>query len=313
MTETDTLAAAVVPEADDDDRRIEALLERVGQRVRRIRTHTGLSRRQLSERSGVSQRYLAQLESGHGNVSIALLMRISDALGLTIESLVIPDDPLDAEARDLRRLYAEATPNQRARALDILDPARGGSGRQNRVALIGLRGAGKSTLGQLVAHKRGVRFIELNDEIEAASGIAVEEVIALYGQDGYRQLELQALERIVGAHSEFVLAVAGGIVAQPDAFEFLLRNCHTVWLKADPNEHMARVRAQGDERPMAGFPDALESLRGILRNREEDYARASISVDTSGAALDDTLDVLMSEIDAHGFLGPRETAGQEAG
>lgn len=282
--------------------RISALLMTVGERVRGARKGLGLSRRELSENSGVSQRYIAQLETGQGNISIGLLMRIADALDMQIEWLIAARDPRQADIGEIATLLASATKEQLTRVLTILAPEHPTEQRARRIALIGLRGAGKSTLGRLSAERLGVPFFELKAEIEQASGMAVEEVMALYGQEGYRHLEHDALERMAGKHDQIVLAVAGGIVSDPDIYDYLLGHYHTVWLKAAPEEHMARVREQGDERPMAGNPNAMEQLRTILTSREALYARAAASVNTSGQTLDGSLEQLLRVIDKNGFL-----------
>jgi len=175
--------------------------------------------------------------------------------------------------------------------------------RARRVCLIGLRGAGKSTLGAMAAQVLHVPFLELNIEIEDHAGMPVSEVVALYGTDGYRQLESQALSRIVATHDSLILAVAGGVVAEPDTFKTLLAHFHTIWIKASPEEHMNRVRSQGDTRPMAGNPEAMEQLRAILRSREPLYGRAQAELDTSGQALQASADDLVKLIRAEGFLG----------
>ncbi len=287
---------------EEANEQISKLLALVGNRVRSGRTRIGLSRRMLSEKSGVSQRYLAQLEGGHGNISIALLMRIAHALDLDIELLIAEADPWNSDLGTISSLLRSATKAQREGILAILDPEKPDLKRGGRIALIGLRGAGKSTLGQLSAERLGLPFLELNDEIEVASGIPVHEVIALYGQEGYRHLEHQALERIVATRDMAILAVAGGIVSHPETFNYLLGNCHTIWLKADPEEHMARVRGQGDERPMAGNPNAMAELRNILQSRETLYSRAAACVNTSGKTLDETLTRVLATIEENEFL-----------
>ncbi len=303
MAEITTFSGHVTRDDADADQeaRVAKLLATVGKRVRDARKRAGLSRRKLSDKSGVSQRYIAQLETGQGNISIALLMRLGDALGLRIEWLVAEADPWHSDVGTITTLLPSATKHQLERILAILEPELPERRRANRIALIGLRGAGKSTLGRLAADRLGLTFLELNDEIEFASGMAVNEVIALYGQEGYRHLELSALERIAATHDDLVLAVAGGIVANPETFTYLLRNYHTIWLKAEPEEHMARVRGQGDERPMAGNPDAMEELRKILTSREALYARADASIDTSRRHLDDSLEDLLAAISRNGF------------
>ena len=260
----------------------------VGERVRKARERKGITRKALSELSRVSQRYLAQLEGGEGNISIALLHRVASALDHRVEWLVSQDDPWASEAAQLASLYASATAAQRKRVMQVLDPDQPMQLRRQRICLIGLRGAGKSTLGRLLAESLDAPFMELNADIEEQSGMPVNEVMALYGQEGYRRLERQALERIVARTDGVVLAAAGGIVGEPETFNFLLRHFHTIWLKATPEEHMSRVRAQGDNRPMAGNPQAMEELNSILRSREALYGRAGTLIDTSGKSLADT-------------------------
>jgi len=166
--------------------------------------------------------------------------------------------------------------------MQVLDPSTAREAKADRICLIGLRGAGKSTLGALIASDLAVPFIELNKEIESQIGAPVGEIIALYGEEGYRQIEADTLEKITREHRRVVLAVAGGIVSSARAFDSVLQNFHTIWIRAQPADHMERVRAQGDLRPMAGNPQAMEQLRQILRAREEHYAKAAYQLDTSG-------------------------------
>ena len=304
MNEIVTISGRLV-QAEDEQREEadgKAFLERVGERVRNARSRKGISRKALSDISGVSQRYLAQLETGYGNISILLLRRVAEALDHKVEWLVGEDDPYSSDVIAMASLYRGATSDQKKRVLEILDPERPSLRRARRIALIGLRGAGKSTLGRLAANEIGFPFVELNDEIEQASGMPVTEVMALYGQAGYRRLEVQALERIAATHEAVVLAVAGGIVSEPDTYSYLLGNFHTVWLRARPEDHMTRVRAQGDERPMAGNPAAMDELRSILASREMLYARADAVVNTSGSTLDESRDAVLAAIDEAGFL-----------
>ncbi len=304
MSEIVTFSGHVAPpyEGDASDAKIESHLASVGERVRSARARMGISRRLLAEKSGVSQRYLAQLETGQGNISIGLLLRVADALNFRIEWLVAEEDPWSSEIVMISSLLRSATRAQRERVLEILVPENPGLKRASRIALIGLRGAGKSTLGRLVAAELDIPFKELNEDIEEASGMPAGEVMALYGPEGYRHLERQSLERIVATRDRVVLAVAGGIVSQPETFNTLLRNFHTIWLKAEPEEHMARVRGQGDERPMAGNPDAMQELRNILTSREALYSRAEAHVDTSKATLKESLAAVLAEIEKHNFI-----------
>ncbi len=261
---------------------------RVGDRVRKARQRKGIVRRVLSELSGVSQRYLAQLENGGGNISIALLHRIAYALDHRIEWLVGEEDPWASETAQFAELYRSATSDQRREVMRILNPGGSEQFRMQRICLIGLRGAGKSTLGRMLGEAIGLPFVELNRDIEEQSGMPVNEVMALYGQEGYRRLERQAIERIVATSASVVLAVAGGIVSEPETYKYLLRHFHTIWLKASPEEHMARVRKQGDERPMAGNPKAMDELKSILTSREALYAKAERTVNTGGKTLEES-------------------------
>jgi XRE family aerobic/anaerobic benzoate catabolism transcriptional regulator len=280
----------------------EEFIKIVGERVRMARARKSISRKALADSSRVSQRYLAQLEGGEGNISIALLSRIARALDHRIEWLVGEDDPWSSDVVRMASLYRVATSDQKRRVMGVLDPDNSSLQRGRRIALIGLRGAGKSSLGRLAAERLSVPFEELNAEIESSSGLAVNELIALYGQEGYRKLEREAVERIAATHDVLIMAAAGGIVSEPETFNYLLRNYHTVWLKAKPEEHMARVRKQGDTRPMAGNPAAMDELRSILTSRESLYARAEVLIDTSGKTVEQSLADLLAAIDREGFL-----------
>jgi len=295
MSEITNFRGEVIP----DDRlvahggEVDAFVAAVGERVRRARERKGITRRVLSELSGVSQRYLAQLENGGGNISIALLFKVANALDHRVEWLVGEDDPWGSETVRVAEFFRQATTEQRQRVMQILDPGRPAQLRRQRICLIGLRGAGKSTLGRLLGKELSLPFIELNRDIEEQSGMPVSELMALYGQEGYRRLERQAVERVVATSDSVVLAVAGGIVSEPETYGFLLRNFHTIWLKASPEEHMGRVRLQGDERPMAGNPKAMEELKSILTSREVLYSKAESIVNTSGKTVEESLkDVL---------------------
>ena len=277
------------------------LVRRVGERVRQARAQSSLSRRALSERSGVSPRFLARLEAGDGNISIARLQDIAEALDLKIEWFVKGEDPLmPGDAFPVER-FRDAPAEVQRRILGMLQPETT-TARAERICLIGLRGAGKSTLGEAAAKALDVPFIELNSVIETAAGIPVSEIMALYGTEGYRQLEADALSQVIETQPRAVVAVAGGIVAEPDSFTRLLDRFHTVWVRASADDHMARVRAQGDTRPMGGNPQAMEQLRAILTSRETLYARAEARVDTSGATPEQSLRALLSLIRDNRFL-----------
>src|SRR3984957_12664784 len=265
-------------------------LEQLGQRVRTMRALRGMSRKVLAKVSGISERYIAQLESGKGNVSIVLLRRVSNAMAAHIEDLIPSGEPAP-DWPVIRDLLRKATPGQIAQARDVLSGQASGAAAQRGmsfagIALIGLRGAGKSTLGKMLARKIGWNFVELNKEIEAQNGLSVAEIIALYGQEGFRRMEQAALGQLLARKELMVLATGGGIVSEPLTFDLILSSFYTIWLKAEPEEHMARVRRQGDLRPMADDRSAMDELRTILRSREPLYARASAVVDTAGLSVD---------------------------
>jgi XRE family aerobic/anaerobic benzoate catabolism transcriptional regulator len=262
-------------------------LKQLGQRVRTMRALRGMSRKVLAKVSGISERYIAQLEAGRGNVSIVLLRRVAGAMGAHLEDL-IPSGDHAPDWQVVRDLLRKATPAQIAQAKDLLSGHSGTSSHASfcGIALIGLRGAGKSTLGKLLAKRIGWNFVELNKEIEAQNGLSVAEIIALYGQEGFRRMEQAALNQLLARKELMVLATGGGIVSEPLTFDLILSSFYTIWIKADPEEHMGRVRKQGDLRPMAADRSAMAELRNILVSREPLYARASAVVDTAGLSVD---------------------------
>ncbi len=267
-------------------------LKAIGARVREARAHRGFSRKLLSDRSGVSERYLALLESGRGNLSVLLLRQISTALELTPDALLrdAGDEPA-AELAGVQQLLRRMTPSQLARARDVLlgefrdDP----SARSKRIALIGLRGAGKTTLGQRLAKTLNRPFIELDREIEREAGTSLSEIFLLYGQPGYRRYERHCLEQLIRNQESCVVATGGSIVSEPTTYDLLLSACYTIWLKARPEEHMQRVIAQGDTRPMAGNAQAMDDLRRILQSRVALYGKADATVDTAGKTVRESL------------------------
>jgi len=262
----------------------EAFLAELGERVRELRARRGMSRRILADASGVSERYLAELESGRGNISVLLLRQIAVALSLPVEDLLREQDQRSLELTLIHQMLARVPPHRlgeiRERLLREVD---GGTARRDqRIALVGLRGAGKSTLGQRLAEELGTPFIELDREVERDAGTSLSEIFLLYGQGGYRRYERRCLERVLETHSRCVIATGGSIVSEPGTYALLLGTCTSVWLRAAPEEHMARVIAQGDTRPMADNPEAMEDLRRILQGRERLYSQADVVVDTAG-------------------------------
>ncbi|MGY4304354.1 XRE family aerobic/anaerobic benzoate catabolism transcriptional regulator [Bradyrhizobium sp. USDA 4369] len=262
-------------------------LDQLGQRVRRMRGLAGMSRKVLAQVSGISERYIAQLESGKGNVSIVLLRRIANAINAPLDDIIPGSEP-SPDWPVIRDLLKKASPSQIAEVKDLL--AGGASAPLRRsfsgIALIGLRGAGKSTLGKMLAERIGWSFVELNKEIERQTGLSVAEIIALYGQEGFRRMEQAALQQLLARKELMVLATGGGIVSEPVTFDLILNAFYTIWLKAKPEEHMARVRGQGDLRPMADDRSAMAELRNILVSREPLYARANAVVDTAGLTVE---------------------------
>jgi XRE family aerobic/anaerobic benzoate catabolism transcriptional regulator len=236
-------------------------LSRLGERVRAWRAEHGMTRKALAEASGVSERYLAQLEAGEGNISVLLLRRVARAMNVPVETLV----------------REEESPQE-----------------EKPIALLGLRGAGKSTLGAKLAGALGLPFVELDREVEKEAGAALAEVFALYGQDAFRRFERRALERVLSAHERAVIATGGSIVTDPGSYKLLRERCTCIWLKTSPEEHMARVIAQGDMRPFKGSSAALDEIRKLLSDRDRLYRRADFTLDTSGRTPRASLSQLLS-------------------
>jgi XRE family aerobic/anaerobic benzoate catabolism transcriptional regulator len=263
-----------------------------------LRERRGLTRKDLAREADVSERYLGQLESGDGNMSIVLLRRVAAALGAKLNDVLEPEPAQSMERRLISRLL-DAVPPHRLEDLTFRLTREFGNeetSRHGRIALVGLRGAGKSSLGQRLATERGVRYVELDKEIENESGLPVSELFSLYGQSGFRRFERRALERLINDGAPMVLAVGGGVVAEDETYRLLLNKCYTVWLKANPEDHMARVIAQGDLRPMAGNSQAMQDLRRILAAREPLYSRADAVIDTSGQSLESSMQRLRDAV-----------------
>jgi XRE family aerobic/anaerobic benzoate catabolism transcriptional regulator len=278
-----------------------AYLNLLGDRIREARARRGMTRKILARDSKVSERYLAQLEAGHGNISIMLLRQIAHAMGLPLGDLVReePDRPIELTLliQTLSRLPAKNLAQARKLLAETFGAAVK-SERRHRIALIGLRGAGKSTLGARLAKELGVPFIELDREIERESGTSLAEVFDLYGQGAYRRYERRALEGIIERHDRAVVATGGSIVSEPGTVDLLLAACYTVWLTAAPEEHMGRVVAQGDYRPMAENDEAMEDLRRILIGRTALYSKADATVDTAGKTVEQSLRELQAAVRA---------------
>ena len=273
-------SAAPATGGDPDD--VE-FLAAMGRHVREARERRGLARKAISQSAGVSERYLAQLEAGEGNASVLLLRSVARALEMPLTELLDARDS-SVEQRLIRR-FLDRLPAHRLEEVVfrlMRDFGEEAASRRKRVALIGLRGAGKTTLGSALAVELRMPFVELDREIEREAGISLSEVFLLYGQNGYRRIERSCLDRVMAGHAEMVMSVGGGIVSEPEAYNHLLQHCFTVWVKASPDEHMARVVAQGDLRPMQGNAEAMVDLRRILDARAPLYQKADITLDTSG-------------------------------
>ena len=272
------------------------LLKRVGDRVRQLRTRRGMPRRVLAAQSQVSERYLAQVEGGRGNLSLTMLQQIAQALAVPMDTLLLDRDEPPVEFTHIVEFLRRLSPAETKTARQLLFQAFGEIdtvSRLERIALIGLRGAGKSTLGSALAGRLGVPFIELDRLIEEQSGLTLDLVFDFHGQAGFRRLELQCLEAVLRRHDRFVLATGGGLVSESGTFERLLSTCVTVWVSATPKEHMQRVLAQGDLRPMAANRHAMKDLSGILAERELLYSRADTHLDTSGQSPEESLTALV--------------------
>jgi XRE family aerobic/anaerobic benzoate catabolism transcriptional regulator len=282
---------------DDDG---EAFLRALGERVRELRARRGMTRRSLAHESGVSERYLAQLESGQGNASVLVIRHLARAFGIVPEALVAETDPALETAgvvATLRSLTPEQLRSVQHFVGSLVSAGDAGT-RTQRIALIGLRGGGKTTLGTLLASERGLPFIELDREVERDAGVSLSTIFEFYGQAGYRRHERACLERLLDTEPRFVLATGGSIVSDALTFERLLGACFTVWVSASPGEHMSRVVAQGDMRPMAGNREAMNDLERILAGRDALYRRADAEVSTAGRSIDESLASLRTVVPA---------------
>jgi XRE family transcriptional regulator, aerobic/anaerobic benzoate catabolism transcriptional regulator len=284
-----------------------AFLATIGHEVRKNRAKRGMTRRQLAQASQTSERYLAQIESGVGNPSVSVLRAIAQALDLPCAAL-LPEAGARTAALgailDLLAQVPEAELPALAKEIETRVALPGSADRGRRIALVGLRGAGKSTLGRMLAQHFGWPFIELDRLVEEDYGASIPDLIEMAGTATFRRHERSALDRIITAHEAAVITTAGGIVSNPETYALLLRRSHTIWIKARPEDHMSRVMAQGDFRPMAQNRAAMADLVAILEARRADYARAEAEVDTSGDAVEQSFAKLLLTV--NGLLDGRE-------
>ncbi|MEO6322623.1 MAG: helix-turn-helix transcriptional regulator [Polaromonas sp.] len=290
------LPALHAAEADEKNPFLVAL----GERVKALRARRGMTRKAVSIAADVSERHLANLEYGEGNASILVLLQVARALHCSLAELIGDVTTSSPEWLLIRELLEGrddvALRRVRIAVGELLGTGSGNTAISSQVALIGLRGAGKSTLGALLAEDLGFPFVELSREIEKFAGCSVSEIQALYGMNAYRRYERRALEETIQIYPEAVIATPGGLVSDPATFNQLLSHCTTVWLQADPEDHMKRVMAQGDLRPMAASKQAMDDLRGILSGRAAFYSKAQYKVDTSAQSLESSFQVLRQTV-----------------
>jgi XRE family transcriptional regulator, aerobic/anaerobic benzoate catabolism transcriptional regulator len=283
--------AAPAAERGDHD----AFVADVGRLVRLARAKRGMTRRQLAQGSGASERYLAQIESGQGNPTVIILKSIAEALDVPIIDLLPRSNGRTAAMTHILDLLGRMPLAELPAIAELIESRASGDAatdRARRIALVGLRGAGKSTLGQRLARELGCPFIELDRLVEQEYGARVPDLIEMAGLATFRRYERTCLERVIDAHEAAVIATAGGIVSNAETYALLLRRTHAIWLKARPDEHMSRVMEQGDFRPMAQNREAMADLVAILDARRADYARAEAELDTS----DDTAEASFAKL-----------------
>jgi XRE family aerobic/anaerobic benzoate catabolism transcriptional regulator len=285
------------PVDEQDNQDLGQYISGIGDRIRAMRTSRGMIRKDLSRQSGVSERYIAQVETGKANISIAMLWKIAQSMGVRIPEL-FPDCDARSGNAPLLAFLSRLDKEQQDSAMTLLRRRFSKSNHQIRgVALIGLRGAGKSSLGRMLADEFAVRFVQVTELIEKYAQMSTAELFSLGGQKAYRRMEQQALKEVLAEPSKIVLETGGSLVTQADTFKLLLDSYYTVWVKASPEEHMNRVMAQGDLRPMAGTDndEAMEDLKLILREREAGYSQADYILDTSNRSLLDCTQELANQ------------------
>ncbi|MFN6407872.1 MAG: helix-turn-helix transcriptional regulator [Limnohabitans sp.] len=298
-----TSQESTLMEPSETEAKRSPFLEALGERVRTLRSRKGMTRRAVAVAADVSERHLANLEYGTGNVSVLVLLQVAQALQCSLAELLGDVTTTSPEWLLIRELLGKRSEADLRRARVQLGEMFGEGGnaqeRKNRIALIGLRGAGKTALGQRLADDLGFPFIELSREIEQFAGCQISEIHNLYGANAYRRYERRALEEAIQIYPEVVIATPGGLVSDSANFNLLLSHCTTVWLQADAADHMGRVAAQGDMRPMAASREAMEDLKRILEGRSAFYSKADLAINTSGRSEDQAFDALRTSVRQH--------------
>ncbi|HXH03665.1 MAG TPA: helix-turn-helix transcriptional regulator [Candidatus Competibacteraceae bacterium] len=295
-------AQAILPAQAPDQQtpgtnQISAYIAHIGERVRGLRARRGMTRKDLSKHSGISERYLAQVEGGEANISITLLWRIAQAMNVEFHELLPYNSKPAIQVAPLLAFLERLSPEQQKSAYSLLlKHFADAKGPVHGVALIGLRGAGKTTLGSLLAKEMSIPFLRLGEIIEKFAGMGVGEIFSLGGQQAYRRLEHQAVQHVIDNYDNVILEAGGSLVSEKETYDLLLTSFYTVWVRAQPEEHMSRVIAQGDFRPMAGNQEAMEDLRRILTEREPYYQAANYVLDTSGRSVEDCLQELVTKV-----------------
>jgi len=298
-----TSQESTLMEPSEPETKRSPFLEALGERVRTLRSRQGMTRRAVAVAANVSERHLANLEYGTGNVSVLVLLQVAQALQCSLAELLGDMTTSSPEWLLIRELLGKRSEADLRRARVLLGEMFGEGGnaqeRKNRIALIGLRGAGKTSLGQRLANDMGFPFIELSREIEQFAGCQISEIHNLYGANAYRRYERRALEEAIQIYPEVVIATPGGLVSDSANFNLLLSHCTTVWLQADAADHMGRVAAQGDMRPMAASREAMEDLKRILEGRSAFYSKADLAINTSTRTEDQAFAALRSSVRQH--------------
>ena len=290
-----------MPTTNDTEK--DPFLAALGERVKLLRARRGLTRKTLAQLADVSERHVANVESGVGNASIQFLRQLCGVLNCSLAEMTGDETASSPDWLMIREILRGRSDEEMAKARavlgDLFASTTSEASRRQRIALIGLRGAGKSSLGRMLAASLDVPFVELSQHVEMLAGCSIAEIHALYGQAAYRRYEQRALEEVIRQHPQVVIATPGGIVSEPATFNLLLSHCYTVWLKASPEDHMSRVLAQGDRRPMAGNHEAMDDLKRILESRAQFYSKADKTLDTSDMSTDAAFERLLDHVGAH--------------